>query len=117
MISPNREEAIMSRAEKQIQWQTRVDEHAQSGLSKTAFCRERNLSVGAFDYWQAKLASRKPEPAKRAGSFARVERADPESIGFAASLRLPGGASIEFRGYPDASWIKSVVVAFGSERP
>jgi hypothetical protein len=109
-------EAIMSRAEKQIQWQTRVDEHAQSGLSKTAFCRQRSLSVGAFDYWQAKFASRKSETAKRAGNFARVERSD-EPTGFAASLRLPCGASIEFRGYPEASWIKSVVLAFGSERP
>ena len=41
------------------EWQALVSEQQASGLTQSAFCRQRGLALSTFHYWKRKLASAK----------------------------------------------------------
>lgn len=44
------------------QWQRLVDDHARSGLSQSAFCRQRGLTQSALFNWRRKLGASSGNP-------------------------------------------------------
>lgn len=39
------------------QWQQLIDEHAESGLSQSAFCKREHLSLSSFTNWKRKRST------------------------------------------------------------
>jgi len=60
-----------------------VGEEQQSGLTQSAFCRERGLGLSTFHYWKRKVAS------AEAGDGTRVSAASAEQSAF-TEIALPG---------------------------
>jgi hypothetical protein len=46
---------------RETQWRKVLAEWAKSGLTQTAFCRERGVSLSAFGWWKGELARRDAE--------------------------------------------------------
>lgn len=57
--------------EKRAQWAALIQEQETSGLSRQAFCKERDLNFSNFSYYQNRL--RKQEQSKLIGVFSPVK--------------------------------------------
>ena len=68
------------------EWRRRLDEYSRSGLSRSAYCRQINVSTGSFDYWRNRLGSPSSSTSEK-GEFIRVDRGHSEKI----EVELPGG--------------------------
>ena len=86
------------------QWQTHIDQQAQSGLSIQAYCKEKGLTASNFYTWRKKLSS-SPENINRADQTAWVSLAS-TSADFSStpsstdiSLTLPGGIVLTIRSH------------------
>ena len=44
--------------QREAHWREVLAEWAKSGLTQTAFCRERGVSLSAFGWWKGELARR-----------------------------------------------------------
>ena len=78
------------------EWQQLIDEQAGSGLSQSAFCAERGISVASFRNWKRRLASQSqpaPEPWLELGTLGG--RA--ESGGWDIELELGDGLCLRLR--------------------
>ena len=80
------------------QWRALIEQHASSGLSIAAFCREHGLSQASFYQWRRRLVS--SEPAETSGGFVRLEpggaptsEAGPIMIRFGAQVTLHCGVN------------------------
>ena len=62
--------------QRETHWRKVLAEWSRSGLTQTAFCRERGLSLSAFHWWKGELARRDagPEPRQKAKGHARGSR-------------------------------------------
>lgn len=90
----------MKYTEEQVQ--VIINEWQASGLSKKAFCRERNIVYQTFHNW-----------------FKRIEKSS--SVGFAEvklplleqssdlQIIFPSGARMVLQGEPSASWLREVL--------
>jgi hypothetical protein len=82
--------------QRETHWRKVLAEWSKTGLTQTAFCRERGLSLSAFGWWKGELARRDAErgPKQRAKSHARGSRG--KTTGFlpvrVMGSREPGGA-------------------------
>ena len=77
------------------EWQT-------SGLSKKAFCHQRNISYHTFNYWCKRLIS------APVTGFTELMVHDQERTG-GYEIIFPSGARIVLQGEPSASWLREVV--------
>lgn len=77
------------------QWQTLIEQHAQSGLSLADFCRRKNLSPSSFHSWRKKL---QPEPGQ-SGFLELQPRSSAKDLAGAwlLELDLPGGGNLRLR--------------------
>jgi len=75
-----------TRAAKRERWREVLELWRTSGLSKAAFCRERDIPIAQLQYWVRRLT----EPSD--GSFAQVRCAE-DSAGL--RLRLASGMEVE----------------------
>ena len=50
-------EKLESHTLKEVAWRTRLQQHAQSGKSIAALCRDEAVSTASFHMWRAKLAA------------------------------------------------------------
>ena len=66
-----------------------IKEHAQSGLTKKDFCKERRINLGTFYAWAKKRKNNNSLPA--ASGFAEV---DVQLMQSAVEVLLPNGARI-----------------------
>jgi hypothetical protein len=86
----------------QEQMQATINEWQMSGLSKKAFCRERNITYQTFHYWVKRLTSPVAigfEEVKLSGQTQR------ETL----ELIFPSGARLTFQGEPSASWLRELL--------
>jgi len=77
-------------------WQQLIDEQARSGLSQTAFCAARALSVKSFQHWKRQLAVPVAAlPAAWLDLGALPER--PAAVGWDVELDLGDGVCLRLR--------------------
>jgi hypothetical protein len=75
-------------------WLARIQRHSQCDLTVAQFCRREGISAPSFYQWKKKLTSDGAAAQVAAPRFVPVRVADPVPA-VPATLRLPGGASIE----------------------
>jgi len=81
--------------------QQAINEWRQSGLSKKAFCNQRNITEQTFYYWVKRVGE------ERVAGFTQVhvERL-PSSVN---EVIFPSGTRMVFQGEPSASWLRELV--------
>jgi hypothetical protein len=112
-------------AERDGYWQGVIRQQQKSGLSISAFCREREVAEGSFFYWRRKLGAgqtrRRTEG--QIGELAEKSVTDnaiakfvpidvPTAIrkpGGSCELVLPGGCRIIFSDQCDPEWLREIV--------
>ena len=55
-----RDHQEMEPAEKNKFWQAHIEAWKQSGISQSAYCRGKSLSLRSFGYWKKKFCGKKP---------------------------------------------------------
>ena len=90
-------------------WRKRIDEWQKSGLTKVAFCRERNLSEKQFGYYYRKLVL---EPARLQAGFAQVSVRNAAASG--VRFRLNGSLYLELDPDFDAGTLRRFLAAVSS---
>jgi hypothetical protein len=84
------------------QMQLAINEWQTSGLSKKAFCRERNITNQTFHYWIKRL-NKISSP-----GFTEVTiQTDERTSG--CEIIFPSGARMVLQGEPSASWLREVL--------
>jgi len=81
-----------------------TEEHAQSGLTKKEFCRQRRINLGTFYSWTKKRY--KSSKLAVASGFAEVNVQLPES---AVEVLLPNGSRIGIRHMSDRDKLVALV--------
>lgn len=93
----------MNREAKREHWQGVIDAWEESGMSKAAFCRERQIPAWKFYYWYRQLVV--AEPAAATAGFAEVT----EVSGSGVRLHLGCGLQLEVEPGFDAVTLKQVL--------
>ena len=79
-----------------------ISEWKLSGLTKKAFCRERNIVYHTFHYWFNRI--------NKATSSGFTEISLPaRKMNGSCELIFPSGARMIFDGEPSASWLREVL--------
>lgn len=84
------------------QMQLVINEWQTSGLSKKAFCLQRNISYHTFHYWCKRLIS---VPAK--GFTEMVVQGDQRVGG--CEIIFPSGARMILQGEASSSWLREIL--------
>jgi hypothetical protein len=79
-----------------------VAEWQASGLSKKAFCHQRNITYPTFHYWYKRIA------ASSSSGFTEVSLPAGERSGV-CEIVFPSGVRMILQGEPTASWLREVV--------
>lgn len=98
----------MSSAQRRAHWREVVGQWAESGLSKAAFCRQRNLNLWQLHYWHRRL---KELDDQAAAGAAFVEVPPVSSSGL--RLVLPNGLALELARDFDAETLGRFLAAVG----
>lgn len=84
------------------QMQLAINEWQTSGLSKKAFCRNRNISYQTFHYWCKQLSK-----ASSSGfSEVAIQRGQGTNE---CEIIFPSGARMILQGEPSVSWLREVL--------
>ena len=107
--------ARRGRLDRERYWRAVIREQRASGLSISAFCRQRELSAGSFFNWRRKLAERRRkrtiEPERPAAKFVPIELSAPRAVRRAGcEVVLPNGCRIVVPAQCDAGWLREIVV-------
>ena len=94
------EKQIMKYTSDQIQ--VAVNEWQVSGLSKKAFCVQRNICPQTFYNWLKRINPTEPS------GFTEVTLTSHRQAG-ACEIIFPSGARMIFTGEPSASWLREVL--------
>jgi hypothetical protein len=86
----------------QEQMQTTINEWQQSGLSKKAFCRERNITNQTFHYWCKRLGL-----ASKSG-FAELSVVD-QNRSSGHEIIFASGARMIVQGEPSVNWLRELL--------
>lgn len=86
----------------QEQMEATIVEWQNSGLSKTAFCREREIAYHTFHYWCKRVLS----PVSSGFDELKVAHGAP---GTTFELNFPSGARMTFEGQPSAAWLRELL--------
>jgi len=91
-------------------WREAIQEQKASGLSISAFCRERGVSEASFFSWRRKLTRRDQDEV--AAKFVPL-RCDVPSMATRPSCEvvLPDGCRIIVPGRCDANWLREILEA------
>ncbi len=86
----------------QEQMQNAINEWGQSGLSKKAFCRQRNITYQTFHYWIKRL-----ESVSNSG-FTEIKVND-RTIGVGHEIVFPSGTRMILQGEVSVNWLRDLV--------
>ena len=96
-------------------WRGVMRDQKASGLSISAFCRERNVPAASFFNWRRKLAERKRpvELEDVAAKFVALELppSPPASTRPGCEVVLPNGCRLIVPTQCDTSWFREILVA------
>jgi len=85
----------------QEQMKAAINEWQQSGLSKKAFCQQRNITYQTFLYWCNRIDAA-PLP-----GFVQVKMAVDRLRG--CEIVFPSGVRMNFQGEPSVAWLRELV--------
>lgn len=85
------------------QMQLAIDEWQTSGLSKKAFCRERNITNQTFHYWFKRLNKNQTS----SSGFTAVSIQSKERIS-GCEIIFPSGARMILQGEPSSSLLRQL---------
>ncbi len=101
----------MTRAERREHWSGILEQWRESGLGKSAFCRQQDIPPWQFHYWFKRLEEQAQEPAE---GFARVH-ASSGMAGSGIRLRLASGLEIDLDpGFDEKTLLRFLRVASGA---
>ncbi len=132
MPQPRQEDGTVSQskrhdAEKHRYWQRVIREAARSGLSISAFCRQRRLKEPQFYWWQRRLKNRQQErtfrprrlntarPSNGQASFALVSD-DPEALAAGIELVLTNGRRLRISQGVEEETLRTVLAVLEADR-
>ncbi len=100
-------------SERERYWRQVIRDQAASGLSISAFCREREVSPASFFSWRRKLAAGGRKEV--AGKFIPIELAPPASLARQPSFEvaLPNGLRIHVPPQFDADALRALLAVLG----
>jgi hypothetical protein len=82
----------MTKEERINHWRAFIRKHATSGLSAAAFCREQDINIHQFRWWQRRFRKDNSQ-SKESGFFQLVPLSKPQHSGI--RIRLNNGVVIE----------------------
>jgi hypothetical protein len=105
----------MTKEERITHWRGLIAKHLASGLSAAAFCREQDLNIHQFRWWQRRLKEENSQ-AKGAGFLQLVPFSKSQHSGI--RIHLNNGVFIEVEQGFDPLTLRGVIEAIcGGERP
>lgn len=96
------------RSEREAYWREVIWDQAASGLSISAFCRERGVSPASFFDWRRKLAAGGGEEAV-ADKFMAIELPPPSTIQSCLEVALPNGLRVLVPSRFDADTLRELL--------
>lgn len=93
-----------------VEWKERIEEQKQSGKSQSAWCRENNINIKTFGYWNRKLKNQKSNDKRSEISWVPVNIETPKISKL--NIRI-GTAVIEIEKGFDESLLSDVVKVLG----
>jgi len=99
----------MSKNERRTQWRAVVAEQVESGLSASAFCRERRIKISLFYRWRRRLRS--AEDKSRSSGFLELARDTAPLTGSGIRIHLGNGLSIELERVFDPLSLRAAIEA------
>jgi len=101
--------------EREQHWRGVIQDQQASGLSISAFCREREVSAASFFTWRRRLTQR--DRKDTAAKFVPLElHAPPTPTPAGCEVVLPDGCRIIVPTQCDANWLREILAAI-KERP
>jgi len=101
---------VTTQVDRQAQWKLLIEEHANSGKTQVAFCKEKNISHMQFGYYVKKFKSANlHKPIKQKHLFAPIQFKKSEPISTDIRVILPNGFQCTFSSDIDASRIKQLI--------
>jgi hypothetical protein len=100
-------------------WRGVIRDQEASGLSVSAFCRERKVSAASFFSWRRRLAQRDEGDSDHgcaAARFAALElHAPPTATRAGCEVVLPDGCRVIVPTGCDANWLREILQAIGEQ--
>lgn len=99
--------------EQQAQWRQYIEDYKKSGLSQSAFCKERNIDLKKFYYYNGSFKNKENIPTKKTVPFEPVKIAlNDKAIQTAEiKLTLPNGFQCILPSHLESALIKRWVEA------
>ena len=104
------------RVDREVHWRGVIQDQKASGLSISAFCRQRGIPGGSFFNWRRKLAERDHgravEPEETGAKFVPVEiPAASAQVRPGCDVVLPDGCRIIIPIQCDSGWLSEILGA------
>jgi transposase-like protein len=97
----------MSQHNQEQYWQGILQQQAESGLTKSAFCRQHKITVSAFYAWAKKLSVKSPsKQVKQKVIPLMLPEAKPEQL---LTLTLPNGYQLSFSASLEPSKLQQIL--------
>ncbi len=92
-------------------WLGVIRDQRASGLSISAFCRDRQVAAASFFYWRRKFSERPLQREDMAAKFVAVELPPPPTAGAGCEVVLPDGCRVIVPRQCDAAWLREILAA------
>ena len=96
----------MTKEERVTHWRTVIRKHATSGLSAAAFCREQDINIHKFRWWQRRFKKENSQQ-KESGFLQLVPFSKSQHSGI--RIHLHNGVSIEVEQGFDPMTLRGVI--------
>jgi len=105
--------ARRGRVDRERYWRGVIEDQEASGLSISAFCRQREVPAASFFSWRRKLAERRQssEAEGTAAKFAPIELSAPDAVKRSGcEIVLPDGCRVIVPPQCSAGWLREVLM-------
>lgn len=96
----------MSLEERRAYWLNHIEQWQQSGLSRTAYCKQAEIHLNQLCYWINKRTASHSKP--KAGNFIPVESA-PSSLSGEFKVQLMNGTCLHWSGEANPGYIQQLL--------
>jgi hypothetical protein len=107
----------LSPEERRIFWADQIVRWRDSGLSRTAYCKQTNINLSQLVYWLKKEQSAVALPTSKPSAFIKVQSSStnltlPLSSDYAFCLVISDRISLHWQGEAKPSYIRELVKVF-----
>ena len=106
----------LSKEEKQVYWSGHIEKWRQSGLSRSAYCKQEDVSVCQLGYWINKEKSGPEKLSTEQSGFIKLRTLTDQCAGmdYAFQLWISDTILLQWRGEASPGYIHQLVKAFGA---